>query len=124
MRISILLIIFLLLFNGWGALLQDYGIDEQLGINAETGDADALEQAETNAGNVSTGEAVGQTLLGFYNNLLQSLKGILTAWEPGLQLLVNVVPAGIGEDIVIWAFSIMKIVIFVDFLAYARGVDL
>lgn len=124
MRISVALIIFLILFNGWGGLIQQYDIDDQLGINAATGDAPELEEAQSNADDIQTGEAVGQTLLGFYNSLLSSLEGILTAWEPGLQLLVNVLPPGIAEDLVIWAFGVMKIIIFVDVLAYARGVDL
>lgn len=124
MRISIILIVFLILFNGWGALLQDYGLDEHIGINAETGDAEELDQATEDARSIQTGESIGQTLIGYYNGLLGTVRSIVTGWQPGVQLLVNVVPRGIGEDIVIWAFSAMPIIIAADILAYARGVNL
>lgn len=124
MRISIMLLIFLVLFNGWGALMQDYGIDDELGINAETGDASELAEATQSAESIQTGQPTGSTLLGFYNSLLGTVEGMVTGLQPGVQLLVNVIPPGIGEDIVIWAAAILPIIIAVDILAYARGVDL
>lgn len=124
MRISIILLIFLLLFNGWGALLQDYDIDDHLGINAETGDPEELQTAVNNSQDIQTGEAIGGTLLGYYNALLNTLKGIVVGLQPGVQMLVAVAPPGAAEDLIIWAFSILPIVIAADFIAIARGVDL
>lgn len=124
MRISIILLIFLVLFNGWAGLLQTYDVDDHLGISAETGDAEALEEAEASASEIQTGGAIGGTLLGYYNNLLNTVKGITTGIQPGAQMLVNIVPAGPGEDLVVWAFSITPFIIAADILAYARGVDL
>lgn len=125
MRISVALIVFLILFNGWAGLMMDYGIDDHLGFNAETGDASELENARENASKeLQTGEPLGQTLIGFYNGLLNTLKNVLVGWQPGVQLLVNVLPAGIAQDLVVWAFSIVDIIILVDVAAYARGVDL
>lgn len=124
MRISIILLIFLILFNSWGALLQEYHIDDQLGINAETGDAEELQTAKESAGSIQTGQPLGGTLLGFYNSLLSTVEGMVTGLQPGVQLLVNVAPAGIVEDIIIWAGGTLPIIIAVDLLAYARGVDL
>lgn len=124
MRISVVLVIFLVLFNSWGGLLQDYGIDDHLGISAETGDAGQLGQAAESANQVQTGGAVEGTLLGYYNALLNALEGILLGIQPGAQMLVNVAPPGIVEDIIIWAFSIMPFIAFADIAAYARGVDL
>lgn len=121
MRLSIIFLIFLLLFNAWGGLLQTYDIDDQLGINAETGDAQALDEAKASAGSVTTGKTTGQTLLGYYNNLLNTLKNLILGLQPGVQLLVNVIPPGIGEDIVIWAFGILPIIGVVDVLYFARG---
>lgn len=124
MRISVLLIIFLVLFNAWGALLQEYHVDDHLGISAGTGDAAELEQAQQESEQIQTGENIGQTLLGYYNSLLGTVEGIVAGWQPGVQLLVNIVPPGIGEDLIIWGFGFMPIVIAIDLLAYARGVDL
>jgi hypothetical protein len=124
MRISIYLLIFLILFNGWGALLQEYHIDDQLGISAETGDPGELDQAQESAKEVQTGNAIGGTLLGYYNALLSTVEGMVTGLQPGVQMLVNVVPAGIGQDFIVWAGAIIPIITAADLLAYARGVDL
>jgi len=124
MRISIILLIFLLLFNGWGGLMQQYDIDDHLGINAETGDAEELQQAQSSAQDIQTGQPTGGTLLGFYNSLLTTVEGMMVGLQPGVQLLVNAVPPGIAEDIIIWASAALPIIIAVDILAYARGVDL
>jgi len=124
MRVSIILLIFLILFNGWGGLMQEYDIDDELGINAETGDAQALQNATQSAQDIQTGQPLGGTLLGFYNSLLSTVEGMVTGLQPGVQLLVNVAPAGIAEDIIIWAGLALPIIVAVDLLAYARGVDL
>lgn len=124
MRTSIQLLIFLLLFNAWGGLMQEYHIDDHLGINAETGDAGELTNATREAQNIQTGSAIGGTLLGFYNSLLQTVEGMVTGLQPGVQLLVNVAPPGIVQDFIIWAATALPIIIAADILAYARGVDL
>lgn len=121
MRLSLILLIFFLLFNAWGGLMQEYDIDDQLGINAETGDAQELENAQQEAGEVTTGEPTGQTLLGYYNNLMGTLTTLVTGLQPGVQLLVNIVPSGIASDLVVWAFTILPILITVDILYFARG---
>jgi len=125
MRISVILLIFFVLLNGWGALLQHYHMDDYLGINAETGNPQELTQAVSTAkGNIKTGQTFGQTLLGFYNNLMNTVEGLVAGLGPGVQMLVNLAPRGIVEDIVVWVFAFLPIVIAVDILAYARGVDL
>lgn len=124
MRISIILLIFLILFNGVGGLMQTYDIDDHMGIGVNTGSAPELEQATQNAQSIRTGESIGGTLLGFYNGILNTVKGVMLGIQPGVQLLVNVAPAGLVEDFIIWAFSIIPILIFADLVAIARGVDL
>lgn len=124
MRISFVLVIFLLLFNSWGAVMQEYGIDDHLGINAETGNAEELTNSAESARELQTGNAIGGTMLGYYNSLLLGVRGIVTGLQPGVQLLVNVVPPGIAEDIIIWISGILPFILAADILAYARGVDL
>lgn len=121
MRLSLMLLIFLVLFNAFGAVLQDYGVDDDLGINAGTGEAEELTNATSDAESVTTGETTGQTLLGYYNNLLNTLKQMLLGLQPGVQLLVNVVPSGIAEALIIWVANILPILIAVDILYFARG---
>lgn len=124
MRISFILLIFLVLVNGWGGLMQTYDIDDQLGINAETGGGEELEQAQNAARDIQTGEAIGGTLLGFYNALLNTVQGIVFGLQPGAQMLANIVPPGPAEDVITWAFAVLPIITAADLLAYARGVDL
>lgn len=124
MRISFILLIFLILFNGWGSIMMEYGIDEQIGISAETGNAEELGEAQTAARDIQTGEAIGGTLLGYYNALLNTVQGIVTGLQPGVQMLVNIAPPGATQDLIVWAFSVLSIIVAADVLAYARGVDL
>jgi len=124
MRLSFILLLFLVLFNGWAGMLQTYDIDDHLGISAETGDASELDQAEESAQEVQTGGAVGSTLLGFYNALLSVVRGLIVGIQPGAQLLINILPAGPAEDMVTWAFGIVPFIIAFDFISIARGVDL
>jgi len=124
MRISFVLLIFLVLFNGWAGLLQDHGVDEHLGISAETGDPEELQRAQESAREFQTGGSVGGTLLGYYNSLTNAVKDIVTGIQPGVQMLVNVVSNPVGEDLIVWGFSILPFLIAADLLAYGRGVDL
>jgi len=122
MRISILLLVFFVLFNAWGGLMIQYDVDDHLGISAETGDAEELDQAAAAAKTTQTGKGgIGGTLLGYYNGLTNTLEGVMVGIQPGVQLLVNVVPPGIAEDIIIWAASILPFVIMVDVLGFARS---
>lgn len=124
MRVSIYLLIFLILFNGWAGLLQQYDIDDQLGINAETGDPQELDEAKSAADNIQTGQSIGGTLLGYYNALLNTVEGMVTGLQPGVQMLVNISPPGPAEDVIVWAGTIIPIIVATDLIAVARGVDL
>jgi len=124
MRISFILLIFLVLFNGWGGVMQAYDIDDQLGINAETGNAQELQEAQSAARDIQTGEAIGGTLLGYYNALLNTVQGIVFGLQPGVQMLANIMPPGAGQDLLTWVFAVLPIIVAADILAYARGVDL
>jgi len=124
MRISVILVIFLVLLNGWGAMLQEYGVDDHLEINAETGNPEELQSAEQDARDIQTGNSVKGTLLGFYNNLLKTVRGIVVGVQPGVQMLVNIAPPGIAEDLIVWVGGITPFIIAADVLAYARGVDI
>lgn len=124
MRVSVALLIFLVLFNGWAGLLQKYDIDDHIGITAETGDPEELQQAEDAASNFRTGNSVGDTLLGMYNALGSTVESMFVGIQPGGRMLLNIVPSGPAQDVVMWGYSIVEILMAVDLLAYWRGVDL
>lgn len=124
MRISIKIIIFLVLFNAWGGLIQTYDLDDHLGINAETGNPEELQNAVESSETVDTGSAIGDTLIGMYKSLTRTVKDMVLAVQPGAEMLVNVVPHGPAEDFVFWMFTATPIICAADTLAYMRGVDI
>jgi hypothetical protein len=124
MRIGIALLIFLVLFNGWAGLLQDWGIDGHIGITAETGDPQELDRAVDASSEFRTGSSVGGTLLGMYNALGSTVESMFVGIQPGAQMLINIAPDGPAEDFVLWVYSIMEILMAADLLAYWRGADL
>lgn len=123
MRLSVYLLIFLILFNGWAGLLQTYDIDDHLGISAETGDPAALENATSTAQDASDLDSGGlfDSLIGIVQSGFNAFTGILVGIQPGAQMLANIVPPGPAESLVEWGFSIVPIIIGIDVLAYARG---
>lgn len=124
MRVSVALLIFFILLNGWAGILQQFGIDEHVGITAATGDPEELDHAINSSEQFRTGSSVGGTLLGMYNALGSTVEAIFIGLQPGGQMLVNIVPDGVGEQIVLWLYSIVEILMAIDLMAYWRGADL
>lgn len=124
MRASVALLLFFILLNGWAGLIQEFGLDDHMGISAETGDPDELEQAREEAKAFDTGSEVGGTLIGMYNALGGVVERIFVGLQPGVQMLVTLSPDGAPEQIVVWLFSITQMVAAIDLIAFFRGVDL
>jgi len=124
MRASIALLIFFILLNGWAGLMQEYGINDHIGITAETGDPQQLEDAQNASSEFDTGDQVGGTLLGMYNNLGNTVEQMLVGLQPGARMLMNLAPPGVVEDIIMWLYAVVQILMGIDLLAYWRGVDL
>lgn len=124
MRTSVALLIFLLLLNGWAGVLQQYEIDQHIGITAETGDPDELQEARNTSSKFNTGGEVGGTLLGLRNALGNTVQNLFVGLQPGGRMLVNLAPPGIAEDLIMWLYGIVQILMGIDLLAYWRGVDL
>lgn len=122
MRISIAILIFLILFNGWASLLMDYDLDDHLGVNVEVGDHPELEQAQSSADDIEFGTGgVLESMVGGINTMLSNLGDLVKGLNPAAQMLVNIIPPGIGEALVLWAFSILEIIVAADLINYVRG---
>lgn len=124
MRISIMIVVFLILFNGWTGLIQQYGVDDHLGINAETGNPEKLDKAVSESEKFNTGDSRGGTLIGMYNSLSGMVEAVVRATQPGADMLVNIMPPGPAEDFIIWIFGIAPLLAGLDIAAYLRGADL
>jgi hypothetical protein len=122
MRLSIKIVVFLVLFNAWGGMMVEFGIDDHLGINAETGNSEAITEA-ANVSQPESGGVVGGTLLGVYNAVKNTIQTIVLGMQPGAKLLLNILPPGPAEEFVMWMYSIGNIIVAVDIAAYLRGVD-
>lgn len=119
-----LIVFFTVLLEGWARLLRDYGLGAWLGINANVGGTQTVNEATQNAETVNTGNAVGQTLIGFYNGLLNSIEGVLVSTSAAVQMLVNIAPPGMAEDFIVMAAAVMPFIIVMDIYSYARASDL
>lgn len=124
MRLSVKIVIFLILFNGWAGIIQKYHIDDHLGINAETGNPKKLQEAVDRSQTVKTGNAIGNTLIGMYNSMSSTVESIVKATQPGAKMMIMIVPHGVAEDFITWLFTITPLLAGLDILAYLRGVDI
>lgn len=124
MRISVKIVIFLILFNGWAGVLQTYHVDDHLGITAETGNPEKLDEAVESSQTINTGNAIGGTLLAMYNSITDTVETIVRATQPGADMLIMILPPGPAEAFIKWIFTIAPLLAGLDILAYLRGVDL
>lgn len=123
MRLSVLILVFLLLVNGWASLLQAYDIDDHLGINAETGDPQELQEAQETANNVTanSGGITGSTA-GIITTVTTGIGSLVKGVNPAAQMLSNIAPPGIAQDVILWLFGVTNIIVAVDIVNFARGV--
>jgi hypothetical protein len=120
MKMSTQLAIFFVSFNAIAGIALGMGVAQELGINAETGNPQQLEQA-TQQTEPDLGSNVGSTLFGMYNQLTSQLGTIFYAIAPGFAMLRNFIPN-------IWVDALLSpvasLVVSKDLIAFARGTDL
>lgn len=120
MKMSTQLAIFFVAFNGIAAVAMGMGVSQSLGIQAETGNPQQLEQA-TQQTEPDLGSNVGSTLFGMYNQLTSQIGTIFYSITPGFAMLRNFIP-NIWVDVVL--SPIASLVVSKDLIAFARGTDL
>jgi len=88
------LALFFLTLTLFSTLLSTTGVAAHLGLNTNVGGAEAADDAQAAASDVSTGAPTGETLFGAYNVLSNQLAKIFGVINPGLRMLYNAgVPA-------------------------------
>lgn len=119
-----MLLIFFVLLNAWGGILQQYHIDDHLGINAETGSPQKLNDAQQAASSsLQTGGPLGGTLIVMIIAGAHRLESLFMGLQPGVQMLSNVVPPGPATSLVEVAGTIIPIIAVLDLLDYMRGIS-
>jgi hypothetical protein len=121
MRISTIIVLFVVFTNAGALMLQTTGAADVMGINAETGADDEVQEAQNAAKAVDTGNAAGGTLFAMYNSLLNTVEAIFTAISPAAQIMSNI---GVPTWFTSYLFSGMTIVTAVDIISWLRGSDL
>lgn len=123
MRISTQLAVFFVAFNLFGGMLIGLGVAEDLGINLDTGNPEAIDKVEQKANDdekVGLGNSVGGTLFGMYNTLTNQAGLIVNTIAPGFAMLKLYLPNAVIDPFAI----IAGMITVVDLLSYARGADL
>jgi len=121
MRISTLIVLFFVFMNAGAGMLQATGVAAHMGINAETGNPDEIQQAQDAASEIDTGGSVGGTLFAMYNALVGTVEQIFVAVLPGARMLSNL---GAPGWFTAYLFSGATIVTGVDVIGFLRGSNL
>jgi hypothetical protein len=119
MRISTQVAIFFIAFNLFAGMMMGLGVDDDLGINLETGDPQELETA-TEKKDVGLGSSVGGTLFGMYNQLTNQVGVIVNTIAPGFAMLKLFLPNAIVDPFA----ALAGVFVIIDLLSYARGFSL
>jgi hypothetical protein len=113
------LVVFFIAFNLFAGMLISTGVAGAIGLDANVGGDDAVDESVNKADKVSTGTGLGSTLFGMYNLLASGASDVFNAIFPGLNMLHRAgVPSWITGGLLGPLFSI---VIFVDIVSFLRG---
>jgi len=120
MKMSTQFTIFFITFNALAAIMMGMGVAEELGLNVETGNPGAFDNA-TDRRDVRMGNSVGGTLFGMYNVLTQQASTLFYTLLPGMEMLKIFLPN-------LWIDVLLKpigtLIAVKDTIAFARGDDL
>lgn len=116
-----LLVVFFVAFNLFAGVLMTSGVAGMIGIDANVGGDDAIEE-RTNRDNVDTGTGQGDTLFGLRNIIGDQVANVFGVIFPGLAMLKR---AGV-PGVLIGGFlgPLFSVFMSVALLSYFRGWDL
>jgi len=116
------LAIFFVAFNLLAGVMMAQGIAADIGIEANVGENQSVNERVDESRDVASGAPTGQTLFGMYNVLTKQIGNVMGVIFPGLTMLERAgVPNWITQGILGTLFSL---VIFVDVLSFIRGYSL
>lgn len=121
-RPTTLLVVFFLSFNLFAGMLMATGVDGVLGIDANVGEDDEVQNLEDQTDDVSTGNGLGATLFAMYNALAGAIGSVFNFIFPGLLMLERAgVPSYITAGFMGPIFSVL---IAFDVVSFLRGYNL
>jgi len=111
------LVVFFISLNLIASALMGAGIASTLGLDANVGGDEAVDERVGN--DVESGTSTGSTLFGMYNVLSGQLSDLFGVVFPGLNMLERAgVPSWITGGILGPLFSVL---IFIDVISFLRG---
>jgi len=120
MKMSIQFTIYFIAFNALAFILMQSGVAAELGLNAETGNPQAIEEAGERK-DIRMGSSVGGTLFGMYNVLTQQAAALFYTFAPGLEMLKNFLP-NLWVDV--FLSPICTVIVTKDIIGTALKIDL
>lgn len=114
------LVVFFVAMNLFAAMLMAAGVDTALGLDANVGGDEVLDET-TNRDNVDSGAPSGDTLFGMYNVLTDQLGNVFGAIFPGLSMLQR---AGVPTYVINFIGGLFSVMILFDVMSFLRGWNL
>lgn len=116
------LAIFFIALNLWAGVMMSTGFADTLGIDANVGEDEAVDEAVQDSENVSSGTSTGSTLFGMYQTVAGQVGGLLSTIFPGLRMLERAgTPKAITQGFLGPLFTVM---IGIMIMSFFRGWDL
>lgn len=119
-RPSTTIIIFFVVFNLLSLMMMTQGVDEMLGVDAEVGEEELVEEKADAAENTSSGTG-GDDLFGMYTTLAQ---GVETFYEVAFAGPIMLERAGVPSYITGFLKAVFAFVIAFDVISFMRGFSL
>lgn len=119
-RLSVLVLIFLVSTNAFAVLVDATQMDQQLGTDPGTCDPQSLVEAEKSAEQVDPG-AAGDTLFSTYINVADTFASLLGGLSPAAAMWNCV---GVPSELTTFMFAGLPILGAVDLIAFIRGFNL
>lgn len=110
------LVIFFVCFNIWGNILVHSGMSEQMGVSAEVGGDDLIDQQGDK--NIPSTTGIGETLFGLYNMLVTFINGVFGLATVGLSMLET---AGVPTFYTKQLKRLFGILIIIDLVSFYKG---
>lgn len=115
------LVVFFIAFNAFALMLMATGVSGAMGLDANVGGDEAVEDVQQQSDEIDSGSSTGNTLFGMYNVLSQQVGNILGVIFPGLGMLQR---AGVPSYITTFLASLFGVVLAIDVISFLRGWNL
>lgn len=120
-RITTTVTVFFIAMNLFAGMLMAAGVDHTLGLDANIGGDEAVNESVSQAEEVRTGTGLGATLFAMYNVLAEGLSSILTVVFPALNMLER---TGVPTYITTLLGTVFTVILAIDFVSFLRGFNL